>query len=68
MMASGAVGITVVVEALVEMIMEIVVTLLVEVGALVVVVKVISKGEGELVDQVDKNNMPCLLDILNYWL
>ena len=68
MIPSGAAEITVVVEALVEMIMEIVVTLLVEVGAPVVVVKVISKGEGEVVDQVDKNKTLCLLDILNYWL
>lgn len=55
MTLSGAVGTTVAVEDTVEMIMEaVVVSFLVEV---VVMVKGISKGEGEVGGQADQNRM-----------
>lgn len=66
MTLSGAVGTTVAVEDTVEMIMEaVVVSFLVEV---VVMVKGISKGEGEVGGQADQNRMLFWTEVLNdFW-
>lgn len=61
---SGVAGILVAVGDMVEMIMEAVVIFLVEVVVLVAMEKVITKGEGEVAGQVDKNKMLFLTEIL----